>query len=301
MSTLLLAGILLGAAPQPVELGRVAWLRNLATAQSHAQQTGRPLLILFDEVPGCSTVVGFGERVLSHPLIADAIEQEFTPLAVYNNTAGEDRAVLQQFKEPAWNNPVVRVLAAGSSAELVPRFDGPYQVGATANMLVAALTRAHRPVPGYLQLLAEEEAAPAQTALLSMYCFWEGETRLGATPGVVRTEAGFVSGREVVRVSYDPRRVSPSALKSKLGYNPVEGRFQPSAKDDKYQLKGTAYAYVPMTPMQRMRINAHADPDAVLSPSQKRLLTAVQARPNAGWSDVTGDTDLAAAFARVSR
>ena len=38
--------------PPPVELGRVAWLRDFAKAEAEARSTGRPLMVLFDEVPG---------------------------------------------------------------------------------------------------------------------------------------------------------------------------------------------------------------------------------------------------------
>ena len=36
----------------PEELGKVKWLRNLAEATADAKKTGKPVLIMFQEVPG---------------------------------------------------------------------------------------------------------------------------------------------------------------------------------------------------------------------------------------------------------
>lgn len=38
--------------PQPRELGTIPWLRSEADAQAKAKTTGRPILLLFQEVPG---------------------------------------------------------------------------------------------------------------------------------------------------------------------------------------------------------------------------------------------------------
>ena len=94
----------------PPELGRVAFLRDSVVASKKANADNKPLLVLFDEVPGCATCTGFGSGPLSHPIVVSAAESEFVPLAVYNNVAGKDAEVLKAFNEPAWNNPVVRFL-----------------------------------------------------------------------------------------------------------------------------------------------------------------------------------------------
>jgi hypothetical protein len=113
------------ALPQPAELGLVPWERNLEVALQRSQVTRRPVLILFDEVPGCSTVLGFGTSVLSNPTIVARLKRDFELVVVYNNVTGADAAVLKSFGEPSWNNPVVRVVDAKRRA-LAGRFDGPY-------------------------------------------------------------------------------------------------------------------------------------------------------------------------------
>ena len=38
--------------PTPVELGKVKWGRDLAAAKTTSSRTGKPILVLFQEVPG---------------------------------------------------------------------------------------------------------------------------------------------------------------------------------------------------------------------------------------------------------
>ena len=56
---------------EPVEeLGAVQWPRGLPAALARSKASGKPVLALFDEVPGCSTVKGFGTGAVTHPLLA---------------------------------------------------------------------------------------------------------------------------------------------------------------------------------------------------------------------------------------
>ena len=65
---------------QDPELGLVRWTRDFDAALNQSKHSGKPLLVLFDEIPGCATCRGFGAQVLSYPLLVDAIESEFVPL-----------------------------------------------------------------------------------------------------------------------------------------------------------------------------------------------------------------------------
>jgi hypothetical protein len=88
----------------PRELGAVEWGRDLDAALARGQAEGKPLFVLFQEVPGCSTCVSFGDQVLRHPLLVEAIETEFVPVFVYNNRGGRDAEILARYGEPSWNN-----------------------------------------------------------------------------------------------------------------------------------------------------------------------------------------------------
>jgi len=290
---------------QPEELGRVRWMRGFDDAKAKAKASGKPLLVLFDEVPGCSTVRAYGTGTLSEPLVVDAIEESFVPVVVYNNVPGPDRAVLEAFDEPTWNNPVVRILdPQTSSKDVVPRLAGDYRSSTLLSRMVGALAATDRPVPDWLALVEREARSEGQTAtaLYSMYCFWSGEEHLGAHPGVLSTEPGFAGGREVVEVTYDPRTVSKSALDAwatKGNAAPLDAEFRTSSKDDRHRIRRTSWAAVPMTPAQATRVNAAVgageDPSRWLSPRQLALHARAQASGNASSAGL-GRVPLRQAF-----
>lgn len=243
--------------------------------------------------------MNFGERALSDPLLVEAIETLTVPVAVFNNVDGPDRAVLERFKEPAWNNPVVRIVDAQEKA-LSKRFAQTSR-DALARSLIAALESAKRPVPDYLRLLG---LRGVRRAIFSMPCFWTGEAVLGAVDGVTETKTGWLSGHEVVELVYDPRRLDAETLTSVAngaGFHSLKnGRISATPKDDKYRLRKTLYRYLPMAPAQASRVNSavsrRSDPRRFLSPRQRRLLERIQSKPKAGWPLTLGRTDLRAMF-----
>jgi hypothetical protein len=85
------------AGSQPIEIGLVHWGRNFEEALERSRREGRPVLALFQEVPGCSGTQQFGKDVLSHPRIVEAIENEFIPVLIYNNRGGRDAEILAQY------------------------------------------------------------------------------------------------------------------------------------------------------------------------------------------------------------
>ncbi|MCA9669483.1 MAG: hypothetical protein KC503_28000 [Myxococcales bacterium] len=289
---------------QPIELGGVRWRRGLPSALAASKKSGKPVLVLFDEVPGCSTVRGFGRTVLSHPLIVEAAETLFVPLLVYNNKGGVDRRVLNAFGEPTWNNPVVRIIDHQRRA-LATRYASTYTVRSFARAMVQGLRKAGRKVPGYLAALASPRRA--ERATFAMHCFWTGEVRLGAIPGVLETRPGFLDGREVVEVRFDPRKLSYGELVKRaraLGVasrvyahdaaqlaagRAVAGsavsltarRMRVSPKDDKYQLIHSRWRAVPLTAEQATRLNAALPvgrlPQGLLSPRQLALYRTLAA------------------------
>ena len=95
-SSILGGTLLIGTATgdtTPKELGRVHWQRDFDGVLLAAQESHKPVFVLFQEVPGCQTCVSFGEQVLSNPLLVEAIETEFIPVFVYNNRSGKDAEI----------------------------------------------------------------------------------------------------------------------------------------------------------------------------------------------------------------
>lgn len=202
--------LLSGRNAQP-ELGQVDWLRNYQQAQEMARNSGKPMLVLFQEVPGCEGCVNFGQEVLTEPLIVDAIENEFIPLAIFNNQGGHDREILEHFKEPAWNFQVMRFLDEQGN-DIIPRKDKVWTIPETISRIKSALMAYGKSYPLYLDTIADSKLL---TAAFSMYCFWDGEAKLGAIEGVTETESGWLNRHEVVKLKYDPSKISWEELVKK--------------------------------------------------------------------------------------
>ena len=201
------------ASKQDIELGKVSWYRDYDVATSLSKKEDKPVLILFQEVPGCATCRNYGNNVLSNPLLVEAIEDLFIPLVIHNNKGGKDKQILKQFNEPSWNNPVVRIVDANGK-NLAPRVSGNYSAKGLYQAMTTALNTTYKEIPEYMQLLGKELTATRsiKEKYYSMYCFWTGEKQLGATEGVLNTEAGFMNGREVVKVTYDASEVAVKEL-----------------------------------------------------------------------------------------
>jgi copper chaperone CopZ len=311
-------------ADPPVELGKVKWLRNFDEGLRKSAQLDKPVFLLFQEVPGCATCQHYGQQVLSHPLIVEAIEEYFVPVAIYNNKGGKDAEVLKYYDEPSWNNPVVRIVDH-DRLDIMPRLSGDYSPRAVVQQMAFALERRGKPVPAYLRLLHEELTARSggsEQATFAMYCFWTGEKQLGQLEGVVETKAGFMDGREVVQVTYDPTVISYEEVldegrktrcadkayvhneqqariaKQALGGNAVKStaNFRPDSQP-KYYLAQTHYRAVPMTESQAARANAligsGKSPDAVLSPRQIVLAKEARSAPDSKLKNRIGKDIMA--------
>jgi len=300
------AGIIskLGSAPpsdQPVEIGLVRWGRDLDAALKKSDKTGKPIFVLFQEVPGCAGCQKFGREVLSHPLLVEAIETEFLPVVVYNNrSTGTDKQLLSRFREPAWNYQVIRFLDS-EARDIVPRKDRIWTAGGVAQRMVEALEQVKRPVPKYLQTVASSSQTTGQAAF-AMHCFWTGEYQLGKIDGVIATEAGWLDGREVTLVRYDTKQLSLGNLAQQaaqvrcadkvytqagkdlagLTGGKLDDSYRAaSASDQKKQIGGwEAIRQVPgINAMQLTKVNSLAPDQAALalewlSPRQRAYLRA---------------------------
>ena len=288
----------------PIEVGHVNWSRDYQGAVRASRQSGKPVFLFFQEVPGCIGCQDFGRQVLTHPLLVEAVEDEFIPVLVYNNRrGGMDAQLLTQYGEPSWNYQVIRFVDADEK-DLIPRRDRVWDIGSLAARMVEALEAAERPVPLYLsQLAVEHDRGNLQSALFGMYCFWTGEYELGSIGGVVATEAGFYRGREVTLVTFHTGQITlpdligeaadrecartvylngdltkvQSRLKVKQ-FDPNEYRPAP-ASDQKKQLQGwlAAHQDINLTMLQLTKLNSLLpdDPEAMrtwLSPRQLNQL-----------------------------
>lgn len=314
---------------QPKELGKVKWLRDLKVATSQSAKESKPIFLLFQEVPGCATCRNYGNKVLSHPLIVEAIETYFVPLAIYNNKEGKDREVLNYFKEPSWNNPVIRIIDHKKN-NLINRVSGNYTALGLVDAMVVVMTKQKIKIPEYLNLLQLELAAEQsgiETTYLSMYCFWSGEKKLAEIDGIVKTQAGFMGGREVVKVDFAPdviayedllkkartkscaSHVFSNDLHQQLSAEKILGSQYVSEKssykkdkETKYYLYKSSFKYLPMTKIQAIKANSligkGESPNSVFSSRQLILLKYIQDHPNLKWESAI-DMDIMAAWENI--
>ncbi len=263
------------------ELGDVSWLRDFGQAQALARTDGKPILLLFQEVPGCSTCVNFGHDVLSHSLMVEIIEEHFVPLAILNNHPGSDAEVLRQFGEAAWNNPVIHFVTADGKP-VVERLANRYDPLGLFSKIGQVMERGGIAIPQWFTMLGRDlvvEAGLAETATFTTPCFWSGETSLAQHPSVITTDAGWVDGEEVVRVQFDPSGNGRSHLIEHArteGFAPIGGGGFEVDREPQFYLRKTSMRYLPLSPAQRTAINLAVPYDGnakgMLSPRQRAWL-----------------------------
>eukprot|EP00127_Corallochytrium_limacisporum_P004027 Clim_evm76s156 gene=Clim_evmTU76s156 len=220
-----------------VEAGTVAWLRDLDEGKMMAAATGKPIFLLFTEMPGCQTCTMFGRNILDNTDIVDAIHEEFVPVLINNRGwTSHDRRVLREYNEAYLNNPVVRFLDANGE-DLIPRKDNDYSLESMKFRMTQAVSaaglsgddlfnRARRSASSVSTEGSDTESIPSRASTTSgsqspvrtsivrktratvffvMSCFWEGEGCIDMVaakfPGLVQeTRAVWVKTDEAVKV-----------------------------------------------------------------------------------------------------
>ena len=135
----------------PVEIGNVAWNRDYEAVLAKSRESGKPIFMLFQEVPGCIGCKTFGQTVLTDPDLVMVIETAFVPIVVYNNrNSGMDRELLRKFEEPSWNYQVIRFLDHEAN-DIIPRKDRVWDRVGVATRMVEALEAVGNPVPDALR------------------------------------------------------------------------------------------------------------------------------------------------------
>lgn len=112
--------------------------------------------------------MAFGEGPMSFPLIVEAAETLFHPVAIRNNVKGYEDEIRKQCKEPSWNYPVMRFVN-DKREDILPRKDKLYSPGEVLERFTAALTASKQEVPKWLETVTRESAIDeVQTGLFAM-------------------------------------------------------------------------------------------------------------------------------------
>ncbi|SEM26654.1 Thioredoxin-like [Aquimarina amphilecti] len=288
-SNLLLAQSTTDPSNQSEELGKVRWLRDYDTAIKIAREENKDVLILFQEVPGCSTCRNYGHNVLSHPLMVEAIENSFIPLAIFNNKGDKDAQILRKYNEPSWNNPVVRIIDSNGD-DVINRIADDYSALRLCKSMQEAIVGRGQKIPEYINLLEQELSVnKTDKAYYKMSCFWSGEKELGRLPDVLNTESGFINHSEVVEVVYDAKELTKKVLDAyakSSGMTLIDNKqsYQSSSKDIHYYLQQTKFKYIPLTKLQQTKINSTLgygkDASHFLSPKQLKWFKRIKNNNN---------------------
>ena len=98
--------------------------------------------------------------------MVEAIEDHFIPVVVYNNKS-EDAALLKAFKEPSWNNPVVRFIDKDGK-DIIRRRTGVWTISGLAARMIASLKAAKREVPAFLETVSHSWQSELTHATFAM-------------------------------------------------------------------------------------------------------------------------------------
>ena len=300
----------IGPALPMMELGRVNWIRDYDDAVVLSKESGKPIMLLFQETPGCDVCEWFGCGPLSHTLIVDAAENEFIPCAISNNiSGGKDRETLERFEEPASNAPVVRFVDSAGD-DLIPRKHAVFSIGELLQRMATALEKADRPVPQYLSLAAYEASIEkVESVSFEVDCYCGKDHLFQPLPGMLYVGMGSVGRSEAIHVIFDPAVISFEELMEHVKEKSIYFQSVYARSDEHQEIAERVnavpviriddplldfrectdrislykeYFYLPMTPLQEARISLELSlgpvrrkPDALLSPAQFELRDAI--------------------------
>ena len=196
---------------------------------------------------------------------------------------------------------MVRLLGTDGQ-DLLSRRDrvwSPYQVG---ERMIAALRAHGAAVPAYLVAAVDElrPRTPEYARLRDALLLERGRPVWARFPGILTSRAGFLDGREVVELTYDPAVLSYAELLRRAQRAGCSDEVFPRsdaqerearaifgrrvtrtqaiarsapARDQKRALRGTRFAELDLTPRQAVQVNAavaaRRSPARFLSPRQR--------------------------------
>ena len=258
---------------QPIEVGIVSWHRDFEKSLVESKNTNKPILALFQEVPGCHGCKSFGKEVLSNKKLAKKIEDNFIPVLIYNNRGGKDSQILKRYKEPAWNFQVIRFLDHNGD-DILPRRDKVWSLEETDQRIDKALNVFNsKKISKTNNSNNNTSNTNLEQIAFAQHCFWTGEMELGGIEGVKKTEAGFYNGHEVTKVWFDKNKIDKAGLNKKaksLGVasktyavdQTFENKYRKAPKSDqKRQLRGTQFENAKLSDFQATKINAFVRKD----------------------------------------
>jgi len=303
-------------------LGRVRWMTSLEEAQVLADAEDMPILILHQNVSDNGRSLEYGTTVLDHPLVVEAIESLFIPVAFFQGGSGMDETYADLLGDLAPSALEVWITDSDFN-DVAPRLGESHTIHELLGAMIEAYGWRGKDVPEYVKILHTETVNPdaLETAIFPVHCFWAGEVELGPSEGIVQTVPGRIDKQETVEVVFDRSVTSYEGLLEEaldvglcenayslndeqyrvaselVGTGKVKraGKMFPDNKP-KYYLSKSAYRHVPMTERQSIMVNAdlfyERDPRNRLSPRQVQMHEFIERNKRRYWKNQIGATDL---------
>jgi hypothetical protein len=204
------------------------------TLEKNNNHTNKSMLfVLHTELPGDEDV---GTDVLSHPLLVEAIQTLCIPVLCMVQPGTLQTPLVRRTKSGRRCTASITILNARTLESLIEEEeetnedddDDDHQDKnalygdnltrkSVIHAIIKALQRLGNPVPNYLNVLYQGEVTngvPSRTFVLGIPQDqpWQGEVEFATVPGVVAVKNAMVRENSVCVVTYDPCRVSYSAL-----------------------------------------------------------------------------------------
>ena len=192
-------------------------------AKEEAKSYEKPILIVFQEIPGSAECLEFGRTTLSHPLLVEAAEELFITMVVNSvSTSGGESEVLKRYHEQHLNCPVVRIVNEKGQDLVLRLEDEECTTSGIAKAMAKALERTKQTVPEYLKLLGSDEFSSLHSrkhhhsrtktrlrhATMEVADLVQAELEFAEMNGVLATEIGQVGSHQVIKVVYNSKTVS---------------------------------------------------------------------------------------------
>jgi len=97
-------------------------------------------------------------------VLVAAIENLFVPVLIYTSQGtAHDAAMLKEFNEPAWNNPVARIIDT-EKKDIIERINGVYNARGVATRMLQALEKAGVELEGEARAVLQKVADGKETS-----------------------------------------------------------------------------------------------------------------------------------------
>jgi len=268
-------------------------------------------------------------EILSHPLIVEAIESNFIPVAI-SPTAATRQNLLASPSDMETETAML-IIGTDNQRKTKGSSDEIWMKHFT-EIILDALHQEGIPAPRYLELVNEEFNATErrESTVITLHCFWSGEIELGTERGVVYTEPGYIGDREAMYLEFDNSTISyRDILKSSLDLNLINEAFPlnenqnavahsimpdekvvdsdtdafvPAPKKANYKryLSKSLYRFLPMTKKQAIMVNnalfLEEDPAELLSPRQLQMYRYIKRKKYIEWQNQVRSPDFLAGW-----